>query len=241
MIPAKGFHHIARVWPAVKERVPNAELVVIGSGKLYDRNRSLGKWGVAEEGYERQIRAYLSDGHGNPDPSVDFKGTLGIEKIKILQEADVGIVNPSGATENCPGSAIEFQAAGTPVVSGAYRGLLDTVLHERTGLLGRSDRDLIDNIVYLLRNKGLVRSYGENGIEFVKDKFSYEKISEQWLDLFGDVYYGIPNVVEGISQYPFNDYKILREMIRLLRKHIPFLRGVPSSKEVRALFREMLE
>jgi glycosyltransferase involved in cell wall biosynthesis len=239
LVPGKGFHHLARVWHKIREQVPDARLTVIGSGKLYDRNQSLGKWGLAEESYERTIRPHLSDDHGKPDPSVIFEGTLGIEKVRLLQQAGVGVVNPSGRTENCPGSALEFQAAGTPVVSGAYRGLLDTVVHKKTGLLGRSDKELIDNIVYLLKNKDVAKAYGENGIEFVKKKFAYQTISEQWLDLFEDVYYDRPNVVEGISQHPFNDYKLLREMIRLLRDHVPFLQGVPSLTEVKALVRRI--
>jgi glycosyltransferase involved in cell wall biosynthesis len=240
LIKSKGFHHLARAWFSIKEQSPDAKLVVIGSGRLYNRDQVLGQWGVADENYERTyIRPYLSDEQGHIHESVDFRGTLGTEKIEILQRADVGVVNPSGATENCPGSAIEFQAAGTPVVSGAYRGLLDTVVHKRTGLLGRGDRDLVDNVVHLLRNSEVARAYGQSGIRFVKDKFSYERVSRQWLALFDAVCDDRPNLVEGIHQYPFNDYKILREMMRLLRRYMPFLQDMPSLAETKALLRRI--
>jgi len=217
IVPGKGFHYLARVWPQIIREKPAARLVVIGSGKLYNRNQKLGKWEIAAESYEGQWRKYLSDSEGKQLPSVEFKGTLGSEKVGILQNTDVGVVNPSGATENCPGSAIEFQAAGTPVVSGAYRGLLDTVVHQKTGLLGRSDRELTHNILDLLNNKDKAKKFGENGIDFILNKFSYEKISHQWLDLFNDVQADRPNYVPGIEQFPHNDYKIYREGIRKLR------------------------
>ena len=251
LVPAKGFHKLARVWPQVRENVPEANMIVIGSGKLYDRSQSLGKWGVAEEHYESEhIRPYLSDSGGEIDESVDFKGVLGNEKIPIIQRASVGAVNPSGATENCPGSAIELQAAKTPVVSGAYRGLLDTVKHKETGLLGRGDQDLINNIVYLLENEDVAQKYGENGLEFVKQKFSYKKISKQWLSLFEDVVEGRPNEVELIKQYPLNDLKIFREGVRLTRKHIPGLQYLPNpniptrlqvENKVRSFWRKLSE
>lgn len=234
LVPAKGFHYLARVWPDIKRRISDAKLIVIGSGRLYNRNQSLGKWNIAEESYEKSWRQYLADENGEIDDSVDFKGTLGSEKIEIMQKADVGIVNPSGATENCPGCAIEFQAAKTPVVSGAYRGLLDTVVHEKTGLLGKSDEDLIDNIVYLLKNKEVAKKYGENGIEFVKNKFAHKKISKQWLELFKNVHNNKSNIVQPISQFPFNDYKMIREGIRIVRKYVPLMGWLPSLKEIRS-------
>ena len=233
LVPAKGFHHLARVWPEIHREVPSAKLVVIGSGKLYNRNQSLGEWNIAEENYEKQWRSYLADENGNIDKSVEFKGTLGSEKISIMQNSNVGVVNPSGRTENCPGSAIEFQAAGTPVVSGAYRGLFDTVVDNKTGLLGKSDKELVNNIVYLLKNKDKAREYGDNGIEFIKKKFSHNRISQQWLSLFKDVFNGKPNKTHRIKQHPFNDNKLFREIWRYIKKYIPGMRKAPSFSEIK--------
>jgi len=147
IIPSKGFHHLARAWPEILKRHPDAHLTVIGSGKLYNRNMDLGKWGVATESYENELYPYLSDQEGNIKSSVCFAGLLGFEKIDILQRSVVGVVNPTGFTEVCPASALEIQACGTPVVSGADWGLLDTVIHNKTGLLGKGRKKLVDNIV----------------------------------------------------------------------------------------------
>lgn len=153
LVPQKGFHLLARVWPRVLTRHPEARLAVIGSGALYNSKAKLGPWGVAESEYETQhIIPYLAAEDGQPHPSVEFLGRLGAEKKEYLYKAMVGVPNPGGQSENCPGSSIEIQACGTAVVTGAYFGLLDTVRNSETGLLGRSEDDLVNNICFLLEN-----------------------------------------------------------------------------------------
>ena len=228
LIPAKGFHHLARIWPTLKKEKQDIKLIVIGSGTLYNENAKLGKWGIAEENYEANyIRPYLSNEDGLPDSSVYFAGLLGKEKISILQQAKVGVVNPYGATEICPGSAIEIQAAGTPVVSGAYKGLLDTVVHRKTGLLGKTDNDLIENILYLLNNPQVADKYGKNGIEFVKEKFAYSKICHQWLQVFEDINNNRSNPVNIVSQNWFYNRKYAKELLRIIKLKVPFCRDIP--------------
>ena len=185
IIPAKGFGLLARVWKRVITEYPAAKLYVIGSGQVYNRNKKLGEWGVAEEKYEsEEIRPYLSDDAGNVIPSVKFLGVLGKDKIAYMQNACVGIANPTAIGENCPGTAIEFQAAGTPVVSKAMFGLLDTVVNGQTGMLGMSDDELVNNILFFLGDINRSISYGSNGRMFVKRKFDYKKICDQWSQLF---------------------------------------------------------
>lgn len=228
LIEAKGFHKLARVWPRVRQRVPDAKLVVIGSGALYDRSAEMGEWGVASEQYERRFRPHLSGADGGPHPSVTFKGNMGTEKVSILQNADVGIANPTGVTETFCWSAVEFQASGTPVVSAAEGGLLDTVRDGETGLLIRSDEELEDAIVWLLQNRELRRRFGQEGLRFTRETFSYETICDEWCHLFRNVEKGIAPEPQPVRQNLFYQYKWLREGMRLVKRRIPFLRGVPS-------------
>ncbi|MCP2728635.1 glycosyltransferase family 4 protein [Limnofasciculus baicalensis] len=238
IIPAKGFHFLARVWREILKQKPEARLIVIGTGQVYSRNNKLGKWGVAEENYEaNSIRPFLSDENGNVIESVHFAGLLGTEKIEILQKADVGVVNPSGATETFCSGAVEIQACGTPVVSAAKGGLLDTVSHGKTGLLGNSDRELVKNILYLLNNPTIAKEFGKNGIEFVKNKFSYQENAKQWLELLTDICNDkLPRQPPMKSNY-FYDAKFLREGMRVLKKTIPPLRSIPSLSEIKALLK----
>ena len=185
LVPQKGFHLLARAWPRIMRRSPDARLAVIGSGSLYGPEARLGSWGIAAELYEEQhIKPYLRGPDGKPLPSVQFLGRLGIEKKELLCKAAVGVVNPSGQTENCPGSALEFQAYGTPVVSGAFYGMLDTVRHRETGLLGRTLDDLVENICRLMVDSKLARRLGENGPGFVRHRYNFPGVTRQWVDLF---------------------------------------------------------
>ncbi|WP_066425182.1 glycosyltransferase family 4 protein [Anabaena sp. 4-3] len=233
LVFSKGFHVLARVWSDIIKEKPEAKLIVIGSGKLYDRNQKLGKWGIAEESYEANyIRPFLSDENGKLIESVHFAGLLGMEKIEILQNADVGVVNPTGATEVCPASALEIQACGTPVVSVAKLGLLDTVVHQKTGLLGKSDKDLTKNILYLLNNPQVAKQFGENGINFVRENFDYQFIVKQWLELLIDIYNDKPPQPQPMKQNYFYNAKFLVEGLRIIKKYIPLLRNFPALFEI---------
>ncbi|MCB6981976.1 glycosyltransferase, partial [Bacteroides uniformis] len=55
LVPAKGFDLLASAWPAVLAKVPDAQLFVVGSGKLYNRNSVLGKWNIADEKFENKF------------------------------------------------------------------------------------------------------------------------------------------------------------------------------------------
>lgn len=228
LIRYKGFHRLARMWPEITARVPDARLVVIGSGKLYNRENEVGTWGVASETYEQDFRPYLADSDGLPDSSVEFKGNLGTEKIPLLRNADVGIPNPpKSSTETFCLTGVEFQAAGTPVVSAAQGGLLDTVRDGETGILVRSDDELVDAIVELLQNRKKRERLGRAAMEFTRRKFAYREICEDWRTLFERVGEGLPVRPVPIKSNLFHQDKWLREAMRLLKKAVPRFRGVP--------------
>lgn len=187
LIPVKGFGLLAKAWPKVLEQCPKAKLVVIGSGQLYNRNAALGPWGIAQESFEREeIIPHLSDINGELLPSVIFKGVMGTEKIPLLKQAICGVVNPTGKGENCPGSAIEFLASGTAVVSGASEGILDVVDDGVTGLLGTGPYELADNIICLLKAPDYAKKLGSSGPSIIRQRFDYEKICDEWLRLLAE-------------------------------------------------------
>ena len=232
LMKEKGFHLIAEIWPQVKARVPGARLVVIGSGNLYNENFEVGRWGIAEENYEKLFRRFISDKNGNPDSSVKFLGKLGSEKIPIIQQADIGVVNPnkkpSDGLETFCWSAVEIQACGTPVISVAAGGLLDSVSNRYSGILVRNPKYLANQIVNLLENEALRKNYGQNAMEYVRSNFDFKKICDQWNTLFCDVINLKPNKIFPLKSNIFYRYKYLRETMRLIKLYIPFLRNTPS-------------
>jgi glycosyltransferase involved in cell wall biosynthesis len=226
--PVKGFHVIAKQWKEIVREVPDAKLNVIGSGNLYSRNAKLGKYGLAEESYEKQFIPYLLDSNGEILESVKFWGNLGTEKFDILKRTKVGVVNPTANSENCPGVALEFQASGIPVVSLGKYGLLDTVIHNKTGLLAKSEAGISKSIVRLLNNNSLSEEFGINGADFVNTTFNQRIIVDNWYYVFSDIINGVPNSKLKIQKFWFHNYKLLREFNRICKNFLPHGEKLPS-------------
>ena len=203
LVPQKGFGRLARAWPQVLAQVPNAKLQVIGSGALYRESAELGKWGVASERFEREdIRPYLSDKEGHILPSVRFLGVLGPEKVDVLRNSWIGIANPVGETETFCISAVEIQAAGTPVIAGAKYGLFDTVQSGETGYLVGSVAELSERIIQLLTDKPAAQRMGGRARQFARDSYAFENITPRWQALLGLLADGrpIPGLATGSSR-----------------------------------------
>jgi len=189
IVPQKGFHVLARIWPKVIEVHPDAKLRVIGSSRIYNENYRVGPLGIADESYEREfIMPYLCDKNGHLIPSVKFLGAMGIKKYKHLTESIIAVPNPTGQTETCCVSAIEMAACSTAVVTGAYFALLGSVRHNFSGLLGRGDEKLKDNICKLLTNPNLAIKLGKNGRKLAEKFYDFNIVATRWKSLFNDIY-----------------------------------------------------
>lgn len=188
LVPTKGFHVLAHAWRAILKQVPDAELYVIGSGKLYGRNTKLGQYGIAEESYEQQFIGGVTNTEGAILPSVHFLGVLGTEKGSVIQNTCVGVVNPTGRTETFGISTLDFESLGVPVVTIGKGGFLDTVIDQKTGLLCETTDQLAEKMIMLLQDRAANESYGKNGIALSKS-FAPETIINRWNELFRNVYF----------------------------------------------------
>jgi glycosyltransferase involved in cell wall biosynthesis len=190
----KGFHVLARNWKNILKKCPDANLFVIGSGKLYSRNTKLGQYNIAEKSYENLFIKYLLDNNGNLLKSVHFLGLLTRDEItEIYKKTLVGIINPSGISECCPVTSVEYQALGVPVVSKKYGGLLDTIMHKKTGLLFKSERIFVQNVVKLLKNYELNKKLGNHGYFFSRKYFSEKVNVPKWHVILNNTYLNTPN------------------------------------------------
>lgn len=175
----RGFHFLASQWKQILNSVPNAQLHVIGAANLYDRSLELGRLGVASKSYEKRFLRYIVDDKDVLLPSVFFHGIMGQEKISILRNTMVGVVNPVGY-ETLSISILEMAACGIPVVSINKYGQSEVVLHNSTGLLFNRKRDFAEYIITLLKNKELNRELGDNAEKFVSQNFNLDKILAMW-------------------------------------------------------------
>lgn len=174
LLPFKGFHLLAEAWPKILKEVPDAELYVIGSGRLYDNRSKLGKWGIADYSYENLFMQYLCE-NDKILPSVHFMGNMGQEKNEILLKAKVGVPNPSGITETFCISAVEMQMMGEVVTTIDYPGFLDTV---KNGIIYHRHYDLAKNVIRLLKEQD--NPNYEETMNFFEKHFSYDSVIQKW-------------------------------------------------------------
>ena len=213
----KGFHVLAKAWKHISKLVPDAELYVLGSGDM-GKGTKLGKYGLADEKYEKKFIPYLVDNNGDFIPSVHFMGNVGgVDKENIMLNTTVGVANPTGVGETFCIVATEFEALGVPVVSKKGYGLLDTVLDKKTGLLVKDEKELVSAIVQLLNDTEMNVRLGSNGYRFVRNNFSIDKVVEEWRKLINSVEKDEKQQICCDYDYPRNQYKWLREINRKLQ------------------------
>ena len=142
----KGVDWVMRAFPAVRSRVPDARLLVIGDGPFERPLRQAAvRLGVAE--------------------AVDFLGFLpAADKVQRLREAWV-VVQPS-PKEGWGLTVIEAGACGTAVVAADSPGLRDSVRRDETGLLVPYGDDVLlaEAIVRVLDDRPLRERLAKAGI-----------------------------------------------------------------------------
>lgn len=222
VIQGKGFHFLAKIWKEVLKEVPDAELYVIGSGKLYG-DAKLGKWKLAEEHYENSFMKYLTE-DGKLLPSVHLMGLMGNEKMDILCKTKVGVPNPSGLTETFCVCGIEMQMAGARIAAYECAGYLDTISN---GTIFRKRDDLAKTIVSELRRND--NDY-EQAIDHINRNFSQEIIISDWERLLTEC---IPQEKHLHPIYPLHNpsfkLKSIKDKLRRIKTSMPFLYNVLPS------------
>lgn len=216
----KGFHLLAQVWKRVLQEVPDAELFVIGSGRVYNRNTKMGHYGLAEDYYEPMFMPYLTNDKGDILPSVHFMGNMGKEKTEILLQTKVGVPNPQGLSETFCISAVEMQLCGIVVVAGQCPGYYDTFINGRM----LTDLTLLkDAIVEQLRSDFPVVDY-ETTYNEIETRFSNERILREWENLLDNIDQHLP----GIPNFGNKGYRLkwLKIAVANLKKNFPFMRSM---------------
>lgn len=183
IVSLKGLHLLTNAWPKILDSVPDAQLYIIGSGKLYNQNEKLGKYGIAEYFYEKQLLKPILNEKRQIIPSVHFLGVMGKEKFDVLNEAKVAVPNPSGLTETFGYTAVEAELAGCLVATKKCPGYLDTVVGNEN-ILYDNVSDLAEAVIKLLKTRHYDPSDARKRL---LDKFSNESIITSWEILFDEI------------------------------------------------------
>lgn len=172
MVARKGQDVLVKALPAVRRRVPDAALLLVGDGPHRGAVTRL----VAQHGLERDVviagrvpwtatPAYYAAGDVFAMPTRTRLGGLEPEALGICY--------------------LEAAATGLPVVAGDSGGAPDAVLDGENGFVvdGRSVEQVADRVATLLEDDALARRMGERGRAWVAENWLWDRQACRLQDL----------------------------------------------------------
>jgi phosphatidyl-myo-inositol dimannoside synthase len=172
LVPRKGQDALIRALPAVRRRVPDAALLVVGGGPhRATLERQAREAGVAEHVVFTgsvpwpDLPAHYAAGDVYAMPCRTRNGGLDVEGLGIVY--------------------LEASAAGLPVVAGSSGGAPDAVCEGETGYVvdGRDPAALADRVSTLLADPALARRMGAAGRRWVEREWRWETQAQRMADL----------------------------------------------------------
>lgn len=163
LVKRKGQDRLIRVLPRVRQRVPGAQLVIVGEGP-----------------YARRLHAMAEGVDG-----VRFTGRVSDDDLcRIVAAADVFAmpVRTRGGGLDVEGLGIVFleaQACEVPVVAGDSGGAPETVTDHSGVVVDKNNDALVAALVRLLRDPLLRESMAEAGRRHVQREFSWQVLGER--------------------------------------------------------------
>lgn len=166
----KSIDHVLQAFEKIKNRVPDAKLLVVGDGD-----------------YLPSLKKIASNMEHRDD--IIFTGYVsGEEKVKYIHEMDI-VVNPS-PKEGWGLTVIEANACGRPVIGADVPGLRDSIIHDRTGLLYEYG-DIEALMIHLFRvysDRELRENLSKNALEWA-EKFNWDDAAEAFLSVIDESVY----------------------------------------------------
>lgn len=166
-IPRKGHIRLIEALPLLHEHCPNVQLVMVGQGPELRACRKKAE-ALSMEGF------------------VHLPGYLPDSDLRALYQTCTCFALPTGEDEDgqVEGFGLVFteaQAHGKPVVAGRSGGVVDAVLHEKTGLLvtpGDAE-GLARALRRILEEPELATALGEAGRKRVEEQLNWDVFAEK--------------------------------------------------------------
>tara|TARA_B110000444_G_scaffold197160_1_gene187957 strand:- start:683 stop:1774 length:1092 start_codon:yes stop_codon:yes gene_type:complete len=122
----------------------------------------------------------------NLDKKLKFMGNS-IDAEKIMEE-NFDIFLLTSYKEGLPNVVMEAMSLGIPVVSTNVGGVKELIEHNKTGFLVPSNdlNGLVKYCSLLIKSQALRRKIGERGRRFINNKFSSEKMVDEFKEVFNN-------------------------------------------------------
>ena len=169
LVHRKGQDKLIAAMPKIKEAIPNAQLLFVGSGPRAEYlQRAITKLDLAEDikllgrvKYE-ELPAHFLLGDVFVMPSRSRLFGLEVEGLGIVY--------------------LEASASGLPVIAGDSGGAPDAVIPNKTGLLvdGRDTESIATACIKLLSNPTLAKEFGKNGRQWTVSTWSWDIWGEKF-------------------------------------------------------------
>lgn len=167
--PIKGLDILIKAFGQIAKIEKNLHLLIVGPD---------------EEGYRSQIERFLET-EGIID-RVTFTGMLiRRKKLAVLSRADIFIL--SSYSEGFSMAILEAMVCKLPVVI-TRQCHFSEVAEVGAGIVIEPDaKQLADALTTLIDNPMLCKKMGENGHKFITEKFTWDKIANQMIELYHSV------------------------------------------------------
>lgn len=165
----KGMNYLIDAMPEIIRKFPKAKLVIVGDGPEKNNITMLIK-------------------KLNLDKNVDLIGAVQNKNLpSFYQKADLFVL-PS-LNEGLGVVLLEAMACGTPVIGSNVGGITDIIINGENGFLTISEnpQNLAEKIITVLSNNDLQKKFSENGFRTIKEKFSWDVITDEFLESYGEL------------------------------------------------------
>ena len=159
LVPVKGMEVLLSAFHKVREKIPEARLLIVGDGPIK----------------EDLVRQTYQMGEEN---NVFFTGFVQQTEIP-LRMMDLFVIG--SLQEGFGLTTAEAMACGLPVVASHVDAIREVVRHEETGLLVNpgDPKAMADGILELLQDQDKRRAYGLAGRKLVEEKFTTDRVASQ--------------------------------------------------------------
>lgn len=164
--PIKGLDLLIKAFSKIAKQRKNICLLVVGPD---------------EDGYQAKIENLLEK-EGILD-RVFFTGMLtGYKKLVVLGGSDICIIPSYSEARSIV--ALEAMLSGLPVII-THQCNFPEIAENKAGLIINPKEDeLTEAITKLLENPSFIKEMGENGQGLVREKFAWDNVADQTLDLY---------------------------------------------------------